>query len=283
MNHEEAQDLLAPYALGTLPRDERAALEAHLFSGCGDCRRALADLQAAALFLSLSAPAQEPPARVKARLMGRIGAGRGFAWARNLALAASVLVLAGLAGVWIQRRAADSWTAVSVTGEVRADGRPVKAGAAVRPGQLLAAAEGASADLRLGKGAVVRLMPGAEAAAVREGGGVLVRLQKGGLLSLVKTGDKFKVKTPVTAASVRGTVFYVQVDSPQKTYVCICRGRLGLETGRLSGTLTATHHHAVDVTLDGGGRMVPGTMRGHTDEDIASLRSRAPFSIPAIP
>ncbi|MBI4396518.1 MAG: FecR domain-containing protein [Elusimicrobia bacterium] len=275
MNHEALQDLLAPYALGTVPPGERSALDAHLASGCEDCRRALLDFQAVTQALPLSVTAEEPPARVKTRLMSRVLARPRFPWYRNLALAASVLLLAGLAGVWLRRQAAGSWKVVSVTGQLLADGRPVQIGAAIRPGQLLATSEDVEADVRLGDQAVFRLKPSSEAVPVRKEGGVLVRLQKGGLLGIVKTGAKFSVKTAVATAAVRGTVLYIQVDSAEKTYACICTGRLHLEADALSQDMEADHHKAVELSPDGGRvKAAPAAMRDHTDEDIESLAAR---------
>ena len=63
-------DLLPLYAVEALEAGERSALEAHL-PGCADCRSELLQLQDVSVELATVVVAQ-PPAGLKARLMGRI-------------------------------------------------------------------------------------------------------------------------------------------------------------------------------------------------------------------
>jgi anti-sigma-K factor RskA len=74
MNHQDARELLALAALGTLSPEDRAAVEAHI-SWCAECRHELSGLRDAAASVGASLPPRpmEPlrAARVRARLLRR--------------------------------------------------------------------------------------------------------------------------------------------------------------------------------------------------------------------
>ncbi len=72
---EHPTELLAAYALGALPPEERGPVAAHLRT-CTACRTDLAYLQRAADSLGLSQPPAIPPASARARLMERVAADR---------------------------------------------------------------------------------------------------------------------------------------------------------------------------------------------------------------
>jgi anti-sigma-K factor RskA len=112
---EEEFDL---YALGALEGDEKQTLEAHL-AGCAACAEKLAQGRGRIALLALAAPAMQPSARVKERLMrqihaegggvlstrGRAGGGErsgGGAVARWWAMAlAPAFVVAALAAIFL--------------------------------------------------------------------------------------------------------------------------------------------------------------------------------------
>ena len=70
MNCEEVEELAGAYALWALPQDTLQEVEAHLAS-CS-AHPDIPGLRAAALCLAWAAPEKEPPAALKARLMGVI-------------------------------------------------------------------------------------------------------------------------------------------------------------------------------------------------------------------
>lgn len=68
MTHDEVRDLLAGHALDALGYEDERAVESHLAT-CAECRRELATLREVAAGLAADAPAADPPAALKARIM----------------------------------------------------------------------------------------------------------------------------------------------------------------------------------------------------------------------
>jgi hypothetical protein len=104
----EWRESLGAHALGQLPEEERAALEAHL-EGCDECRAELGSLDAVARLMPLADPerfgaAPEPPPELARRVADAIGSERrttrrrrrrfGFAAGLTTATAAAVAALA---------------------------------------------------------------------------------------------------------------------------------------------------------------------------------------------
>jgi hypothetical protein len=110
----EWRESLGAYALGHLPADERAGLEAHL-EGCPECRAEVASLKGVATLLPHAdperfGPAPQPPKELGERILATVGSERrqkrrrrrlrfgfGFAGA-TAAVAAAVLALVILPG-----------------------------------------------------------------------------------------------------------------------------------------------------------------------------------------
>jgi anti-sigma-K factor RskA len=72
MAHDEQRELAALYALGALTASDRRAFEAHM-AGCPECTAEVRSLSGVAGGLAQSVPQQEPPASLRARVLGEIG------------------------------------------------------------------------------------------------------------------------------------------------------------------------------------------------------------------
>ena len=71
--HDQFRELIEAYALGALDANERAALEAHLASGCAECAKTLEEARLVVSQLAYLAPPAEPSAMLRARrTSGRI-------------------------------------------------------------------------------------------------------------------------------------------------------------------------------------------------------------------
>lgn len=95
-------------------------------------------------------------------------------------------------------------------------------------------------------------------------------------LARVRVGKSYPytVKTPTAICGVRGTAFFVKVEGPNRTYVCLCNGRLDL-SGAAGGKvehLSAAHHQAFFVDRKGASViMSQAPMSFHTDGDMEAL------------
>lgn len=166
-------------------------------------------------------------------------------------------------------------------GEVTLDGRPAEIGAAVAPGSLLATGAGAYCEVRFADRNLLRLEPGTRVSVDPQAG---VTLRQGALAlvlyrlrAMLPRGRRFTVRTPVAVAGVRGTVFYVKVESPESTYLCGCNGSLhfqGIEGGRVR-KVRAAHHQAFRFRRTPGGiTSEEAGMLYHDDQGVDALAAR---------
>ena len=101
------------------------------------------------------------------------------------------------------------------------------------------------------------------------------------LEAVVASEDVFSVKTPTAVAGVRGTVFYIKVEDPENTYICICNGELDLGETYKDLNVAADHHKAYRFT--GTGDSVSYTSAGmlyHDDPKMESIAQNIDYSIP---
>ena len=77
--HDQFRELIEGYALGALDANERAALEAHLTSGCPDCAKALEEARLVVTQLAYLAPPAEPSEMLRARVLRSVRADAGGA------------------------------------------------------------------------------------------------------------------------------------------------------------------------------------------------------------
>ena len=101
-------------------------------------------------------------------------------------------------------------------------------------------------------------------------------------LSASVTGPAFLVRTPSAVAGVRGTSFFVKVESATSTYVCACNGVVQvLESGgKLARELVASHHKAVRISSEGSAAQITDApMLYHTDEDLEKVAGTIGVSI----
>ena len=69
----EMTDVAALYALGALSQHEARAFEQHIDEGCAECSAELESFAKTVRALAFSAPDEQPPARVRAELLARLG------------------------------------------------------------------------------------------------------------------------------------------------------------------------------------------------------------------
>jgi hypothetical protein len=134
---------------------------------------------------------------------------------------------------------------IEVHGEVLINGRPARAGAALKPGDSVATAAGSSAVFVIGGDAfLIR----EKSELLTAGRGVLtgtLRLVTGKLLSVFGRGPR-SITTPTATIGIRGTGIYIEAEA-ERTYVCTCYGLVDLQASNMPEareTVKATHHDA---------------------------------------
>lgn len=102
-------------------------------------------------------------------------------------------------------------------------------------------------------------------------GDSLVELSGGGMGTILRKKLLFKefvIKTPTVAAAVRGTIFYIGVESPDKTYACVCNGKIHFkpEGADKEELIQASHHAANYYTREQGKiRIEKAGLKYHSD------------------
>jgi anti-sigma factor ChrR (cupin superfamily) len=74
---EELEGQAALYALGALDPEEARAFESHLAEGCAACAAELREFRGVVADLAFAAPAAEPPAGARSRLLALVSEGQG--------------------------------------------------------------------------------------------------------------------------------------------------------------------------------------------------------------
>ena len=107
------------------------------------------------------------------------------------------------------------------------------------------------------------------------------RLPSRWLLSAVVTGTPYSVVTQEGSISALGTVFLSKA-LDQETAVCICHGKIALTGAFGRKEIASSYHEGWSFTS----RRAPaaergGTLEGHEDEDVASLKAFLPAQLSA--
>lgn len=167
---------------------------------------------------------------------------------------------------------------VELQGEMQVNGKPVRAGARVKPGDGVATWAGSSAVFVVGKDAfLIRENSRLEIA----GTGLLVkslRLATGKLLSVFDAGAR-QIKTPTASIGMRGTGIYVEAE-PERTYVCTCYGLVDLQASAMPEareTVKTFHHDAPRYIYAHGESPIKmiekAPVVNHTDEELIMLEA----------
>jgi hypothetical protein len=100
---------------------------------------------------------------------------------------------------------------------------------------------------------------------------ILSRGRLGGLIRNRGAIGDLRIIMPTTTASIRGTIFYMAVESPEKTYTCTCNGHIHYkpETGGKEELVSASHHSARYYIREKGAITIKkGELKYHTDDSM---------------
>ncbi len=105
----------------------------------------------------------------------------------------------------------------------------------------------------------------------------LIELKRGFLGAIIKNRKNihsFRVSTRTVTASIRGTSLFVGVESPEKTYTCVCNGRIHFHP-ELHGeerTVAAVHHDGLYfVQKENQVVAIPAGMKYHDDQMMEKM------------
>jgi hypothetical protein len=138
------------------------------------------------------------------------------------------------------------------------DGNAAEIGDTVPAGAEIVTGPDGRVEIVFGSGNIIEIRPGTELNLDTANPANGIELRSGQFaavfdrLETIGMGpdDTFRVDTPSTVAGVRGTAFFVAVESDDQTYVCTCNGTLNFgPTGDL--TVTAARHEANRFVLEG--------------------------------
>lgn len=168
---------------------------------------------------------------------------------------------------------------VFLEGDVQLDGAPARLGDRVAPGSVIRTGPDGFADITFGTGNALRIENDTVLTLDLNNPAVGLDLRQGTIaavfegLASVGTGpeDTFSIRTPSTVAGVRGTAFFVHIESDTQTYVCTCHGILEFSDAGL--TVRAARHNATRFTRTADG--VVSEAAPEIYHDTASLNAVA--------
>ena len=179
-------------------------------------------------------------------------------------------------------------TVTYTEGTVTIDGTDAQSGDSVPAGSLVVTGANSLVEIQFNTRNVIKLLekttlvfdPGnlSKGSELREGALILI-LRK---LLVGANGQALRVRTQNGTAGVRGTSFFMKVESPTSTYVCACNGDVQVldnDDGPLKD-LAASHHSALWIADEGGTpRLTEAPLLYHTDADMEKAAADIGFTI----
>ena len=199
----------------------------------------------------------------------------------GLAILALTLVLLASCGAGSSGEPAAVATVEWLEGIVTIDGRSATVGDDVLDGAVIVTAEDSLIELSFGDYRILRASENSRLildSRTRE-----MKLDSGALTVAqararrIGKNRSWQLRTPTTVAAVRGTFYFAKVEDPDRTYFCLCNGRIHLEDGDGSNflDLEAAHHTAVEfIRNDSGTFYREAVMKYHKDSDVESLADK---------
>jgi hypothetical protein len=164
-----------------------------------------------------------------------------------------------------------------IRGEVLVNGAPVRAGMALRAGDLIVTGRPAELLFVTDRDAFL-VRDGARVELDGQAGQLVVtglRVVTGAVLSVFAPGNPKQIRTPTATVGIRGTGVYVEIEEG-RTYVCTCYGTADLaataDPQRYRETVTTRHHDEPRYVYAGGDEvLVKAPVINHTDDELRML------------
>jgi len=159
-------------------------------------------------------------------------------------------------------------------GEVTINDLPTKIGQQIKDGDIIKTGDKAILETRFGKQSGFRVRENSELV-YNEGERILLDVKQGTVMSIIEKNRPYSVRTPSAVAAVRGTIFFVDVLSPDSTYSCACNGTIEVQdhNNQLLKQLSSAHHHPAICEGDDY-NMIDAGMQAHSDLEIFDFMYR---------
>ena len=178
---------------------------------------------------------------------------------------------------------------VYIEGEVKINNETASLGQVVPAGSSVTTGSSGYCEIRFADKNIFRIGPDTVTRLDIGSGKGNIQLEKGQMALLLEKldalllDDGFTLTTALSTAGIRGTAFFVKVESPESVYLCCCNGSIDM-TDKRGGTpysLESRHHQAVRYTYDGKSyRADAAPLLYHDDEGMDSLGESIDYAIP---
>lgn len=177
---------------------------------------------------------------------------------------------------------------LTYSGDVKINTKSAKRGTIVKYGDVITTHNNSSCEIVVDKKNIFRLQANSKMIFKISKTENQIILEKGWLSGVSKTnftsqGD-FYINTPTAVAGIRGTAFCLKIESPIKTYFCVCNGIINLKTanGSTNETISSAHHAARRYIRDDDGNIkvdTNQTLDYHTDQTLEKLAKKINVTI----
>ncbi len=182
-----------------------------------------------------------------------------------------------------------------IVGSVTLNGKPTALGDTIRFGDVIETGKQSSCHITIGERNLIALWPGTRFLYRFTTRGSNCELSQGGLGALLRnrdaTGD-INIITPTVIAAIRGTVFCLTAENNEKTYTCVCNGRIHFKPQAGGGIfsksaedtrekLVSASHHAGNYYIreKGAVKIEKAGLKHHTDESVEKMAASIGESI----
>ena len=165
-------------------------------------------------------------------------------------------------------------------GELTVNGNSSKTGVPVKYGDIIKTGQNSFCEIKLNELSIIKLSQNTEFVFNISETENSFELHSGSLAGLTRKKfvkqNQYLIKTPTGIAAIRGTAYFIHIESPDSTYFCVCNGTVSIK-GETEETITSTHHKAMRITKKPGSKLSSGKnapLLYHTDADIEKLADK---------
>ena len=165
-------------------------------------------------------------------------------------------------------------------GNLTVNGNVGKTGTFIKYGDVIETGTNSFCELTLNKKSIIKLAQNTVFVFNISESQNSFELKSGSLTGLTRKKfvkqDRYLIKTPTGIAAVRGTSYFIHIESPDSTYFCVCNGTITLN-GETEESVSASHHTARRFTKTTEGKITAdknAALLYHTDSDIEKLADK---------